>query len=237
MTTSDLMELLKTHGLQGTGLVIILFILFAFIKTNLVSNLLTRFFDSIFSKKKDTDINISHIMNHNMFNYIDFWIYSKVPTIKFSSDYRTVIFRKYLTIFLLKYRDNMQQYIGSKVYEDMDESELWKSILSLLNNIVYDYEKEMESIGIPKIVIEKMKERNNETITLIIDLTESVCSSEFYNSENNLLKIFSIQNVLLSVLQNTITNSIIVCNSINGSLKGQFVVVDGKKIVEKDIEH
>ena len=81
-----------------------------------------------------------------------------------------------------------------------------------------------------------MKERNNETITLIIDLTESICSSEFYNSESNLLKIFSIQNILLSVLQNTITNSIVVCNSINGELKGQFVIVDGKKVIEKD-EH
>ena len=136
----------------------------------------------------------------------------------------------------MKYRDNMHQYISSNVYEKMDEAELWKSILSLLNNIVYDYEKEMENMGIPKIIIEKMKERNNETITLIIDLTEAVCSSEFYNSENNLLKIFSIQNILLSVLQNTITNSILVCNTINGELKGQFVIVDGKKIVEKD-EH
>ena len=172
-----------------------------------------------------------------MFNYIDFWIYSKVPTIKFSTEYRTVIFRKYLTVLLMKYRDNMQKYITSSVYEEMDESELWKSILTLLNNIVYDYEKEMETMGIPKIIIEKMKERNNETITLIIDLTESVCSSEFYDSDKNLLKIYSIQNILLSVLQNTITSSEIVCNSINGGLKGQFVIVDGKKIVEKEIEH
>jgi hypothetical protein len=102
---------------------------------------------------------------------------------------------------------------------------------------VYDYEKEMETMGIPKMIIGKMKERNNETITLIIDLTEGVCSSEFYDSDKNLLKIYSIQNILLSVLQNTITNSEIVCNSINGGLKGQFVVVDGKKIVEKEIEH
>ena len=237
MSTFDLLTFLKSYGLQGSGLIIALFIIYAFLKTNWVSNKISNLFDGLFTKSKDGSINMSHITNHNMFNYIDFWIYSKVPTIKFSSEYRTIIFRKYLTIFLLKYRDNMQHYITSKVYEKMDEAELWKSILSLLNNIVYDYEKEMESMGIPKMIIEKMKERNNETITLIIDLTESVCASEFYDSENNLLKIFSIQNVLLSVLQNTITNSIIVCNSINGGLKGQFVIIDGKKIIEKEIEH
>jgi len=237
MTLTDLITFLKAYGAQGSVLIIISFILWAFLKTDWISKKITKLFDNIFNKTPSNPINMSHIMNHNMFNYIDFWIYSKVPTIIFSTEYRTIIFRKYLTVLLMKYRDDMQKYIASRSYEHMDESELWKSILSLLNTIVYDYEREMETMGIPKMVIEKMKSKNNETITLIIDLTESVCSSEFYNSENNLLKIYTIQNILLSVLQNTITNSEIICNSINGGLKGQFVIVDGKKIVEKEIEH
>jgi len=237
MSLTDLITFLKAYGLQSSGLIIISILLWSFLKTDWISKKVTDLFNILFSKNPANSINMSHIINHNMFNYIDFWIYSKVPTIKFSTEYRTVIFRKYLTVLLMKYRDNMQKYIASNVYEEMDEAELWKSILTLLNNIVYDYEKEMETMGIPKMIIEKMKERNNETITLIIDLTEGVCSSEFYDSDKNLLKIYSIQNILLSVLQNTITNSEIVCNSINGGLKGQFVIVDGKKIVEKEIEH
>lgn len=237
MSLTDLITFLKAYGLQSSGLIIISILLWSFLKTDWISKKVTDLFNILFSKNPANSINMSHIINHNMFNYIDFWIYSKVPTIKFSTEYRTVIFRKYLTVLLMKYRDNMQKYIASSVYEEMDEAELWKSILTLLNNIVYDYEKEMETMGIPKMIIEKMKERNNETITLIIDLTEGVCSSEFYDSDKNLLKIYSIQNILLSVLQNTITNSEIVCNSINGGLKGQFVIVDGKKIVEKEIEH
>jgi hypothetical protein len=237
MSINDLIAFLKAYGMQGSGLIIISILLWAFLKTDWISKQATNSMNKLFSKNPANSINMSHIINHNMFNYIDFWIYSKVPTIKFSTEYRTVIFRKYLTVLLMKYRDNMQKYIASNVYEEMDEAELWKSILTLLNNIVYDYEKEMETMGIPKMIIEKMKERNNETITLIIDLTEGVCSSEFYDSDKNLLKIYSIQNILLSVLQNTITNSEIVCNSINGGLKGQFVIVDGKKIVEKEIEH
>ena len=65
----------------------------------------------------------------------DFWIYSKVPTLNFATEYRTIIFRKYLTILLMKYRDNVQKYISSAIYEKMDEQELWKSILSLLNKL------------------------------------------------------------------------------------------------------
>ena len=44
-----------------------------------------------------------------LFNYIDLWSYSKVPTIQFSTDYRTVVFRKYLTIFLKSYKEYKQE--------------------------------------------------------------------------------------------------------------------------------
>lgn len=238
MSINDWYSFLKLYGLQGTSLMFILFIVWQIAKTDWFSSKFKKFIGNIFTteKKLASGLINSNIENHNMFNYIDFWIYSRVPTLKFSTEYRTIVFRKYLTILLMKYRDNMQHYIASRVYEKMDEDELWKSILNLINTIVYDYEKEMETMNVPKIIIEKMKERNNETITLIIDLTEGICSSEFYSSENNLLKIYSIQNILLSVLQNIISNATIVCNTINGDLKGQYVIVDGKKIIEKD-EH
>ena len=237
MTLQDLENFLSNYGLHGGILIILSFIFLAIYKSKWFNEKISNLIDKLLKKSPENPINISHVINHNMFNYIDFWIYSKVPTLNFATEYRTIIFRKYLTILLMKYRDNVQKYISSAVYEKMDDQELWKSVLSLLNTIVYDYEKEMESMGIPKIVINKMKTRNNETITLIIELTESVCSCEFYNSEHNLLKIYIIQNILLAVLQNAISNSEIVCNSINGDLKGQFVIVDGKKIIEKEIEH
>ena len=234
MSASDLIIFFKHYGINGVILFILLFVIMGIIKTDWFTKMFAKYFDKLLhSKGSKIGIEESHIINHNMFNYIDFWVYSKVPTLKFASDYKTVIFRKYLSILLLKYKQDMQNYIASKVYIDMDDSELWRSILSLLNKIILDYEKEMEEVGIPKMVIEKMKEKNNTTVTLIIDLTESICSSEFYESKSNLLKIYSIQNILLSVLQNAITNSISVCGSINGDLCGQFIIVDGKKITEK----
>lgn len=237
MSLNEWYSFLKLYGLQGTSLMFVLFIIWQIAKTDWFGTEFKKFIGKLLTKEKKNGLNMSNVENHNMFNYIDFWIYSRVPTLKFSTEYRTIVFRKYLTILLIKYRDNMQHYIASKVYEKMDEDELWKSILNLINTIVYDYEKEMETMNVPKIIIEKMKERNNETITLIIDLTEGICSSEFYDSENNLLKIYSIQNILLSVLQNIISNATIVCNMINGDLKGQYVIIDGKKIIEKEVDH
>ena len=190
-----------------------------------------RFLDKVMKKKTET-VNIrtiteSDILNHEIFKYIDFWMYSRVPTIQFSTEYRTVVFRKYLSIYLKKHKENIKKYVDDKKFETMDDPTLWNSLLTLINDTIYDYEREMENSGIPKIVIEKMKIKNNDIISLTIDLISGVCDSQFYTSEKNLLKIYSILNIMLSILENTISNSEHICNSINGQLKG--LSMDGKK--------
>ena len=175
-----------------------------------------------------SDLTESDIINHDIFNYIDFWIFSKIPTFQFSTEYRTIVFRRYLSIFLKKYKENLSDFVSQGKYQNMDQSELWKNLLNLINNTVFTYEKEFESSGIPKIVINKMKSKNNDTITLTIDLIESIINSKFYQSDKNLLKMYSILNIILSVLESTITNSEPICNSINGQLKGLRIDEGGK---------
>ena len=143
-----------------------------------------------------------------------------IPTLKFSTDYRTAVFRKYLTLYLKSYKSNILKFVTSKEYESMDEPLIIKTFLNLINMTVYDYERDFIVAGIPSIVIEKMKIKNNDNIILTIDLVEGVCSSHFYNSENNLLKVYSILNILMTILESTISNSEDICNSINGALKG-----------------
>ena len=78
----------------------------------------------------------------------------------------------------------------------------------------------------------KMKAKNNDTITLTIDLIESISNSQFYESDKNFLKMYSILNIILSVLENLISSSENVCNSINGQLKGLSIIDGNKKITE-----
>ena len=234
MTPKDIMEFLHAYGIKGTIVGLIVMVAYGLFKTSWFSGLMTKISDRIidmYMKKKTGDGNIksiaeSDILNHDIFNYIDFWTYSKVPTMQFSTEYRTVVFRKYLTILLKKHTENIRKYISGRTFAKMDDSELWTSFLSLINDIIFDYEREMESAGIPKVVIEKMKVKNNDTISLTIDLIEGVCNSQFYSSENNFLKVYSILNIMLSILENTISNSEHICDGINGQLKGMSM--DGK---------
>lgn len=173
-----------------------------------------------FKSKKTQIVTESNIQNHDLFNYIDFWIKSSIPTMEFSTRFREEVFRKYLEIYLEEYKKGVTSFINDKNYKEMDESELWKSFLDIINEIVSNYEKRSLEAGIPAVVVFKMKIRNNDTIKLMMDLVNNISRSDFYKSEDNHLKIYSIMNIVLSILENTIDNSKGVCDSINGELKG-----------------
>lgn len=226
----DLLGILKDYKIESFWIFSLVVFVYFGIKNGVISKIFTflieKYIDYFIKKKNSTtipEVTMSEITNHDIFSYIDFWRYSKIPTLRFSSEYRNIVFRKYLSLYLKSHKDKIQSYINSKAFIAMTDAELWKSLLTLINDIVYSYESEMASAGIPKIVVEKMKTKNNDWINLTVGLIENISTSQFYKSENNYLKVYSVLNILLSILENTIHSSETVCNSINGELKGQRI--------------
>ena len=230
----DLNKLIELYGIRGLFLALLIMVGSGILKSKLIGDIWTKISDKLIEwflkRKTQTDevkqIKESDILNHDIFNYVDFWMYSKIPTFQFSTEYRTVVFRKYLTVYLRCYKKELSEFTKSGKYKEMEQAELWKSLLDMINHIVWDYERECKELGIPDIIITKMKLKNNESIQLTIDLINNISNSQFYESENNLLKVYSILNIILSVLENTISNSETICNSINGQLKG--LTMDGR---------
>jgi len=235
MELKFILDALRDYGWFGGGLITLIFMAYKMVKTEWFKGVISQFFEKMIRRYvKNKSTNISHtlgeadITNHDIFNYMDFWAYSKIPTFNFSTEYRTFVFRKYLSVFLKSYKNNLQKFVLEKEYKDMGDAELLKGLLNLVNKTIYDYERELLDDGIPKIIIEKMKSKNNDNLDLILDLINSVCSSNFYDSEHNYLKVYSILNILLSVLESTVNSSESICNSINGQLKG-LKYTDGDK--------
>ncbi len=235
----NIYKFVDAYGLGGVVLMVLALIGSSLVKSKWFSEWWSKSTDKIlewFMRKKtkniDADLSESDIINHDLFNYIDFWLNSKIPTIQFSSEYRTIVFRKYLSAFLRSYKEKTFKFISSNKYREMDQSELWKSLLEMTNEIIHSYERECEDSGVPKIVIMKMKSKNNETIDLTIDLIQNIINSKFYQSEKNFLKVYSILNIILSVLESTISASEGVCNGINGQLKGLQIDEGGKTYTE-----
>lgn len=242
-----LIDIFKQYGFLGFISMAILLVLITSIKSEWIKKIYNALADKFVEwfmkeKTKDTKSSLgttiveSDITSHEIFNYINLWKYSMVPTMNFSTEYRTIVFRKYLTIYLGCYRDNLKDFLQTD-YKSMGPSVIKGAFLDLLNKIVYDYERQMFDAGIPKIVIEKMKVRNNDTINLTIDLIEGICGSNFYDSNNNYLKVYSILNIILSVLDNTISNSEGTCDSINGQLAGMTFIEGGRVITEPVKKH
>jgi hypothetical protein len=242
-----LIDIFKQYGFLGFISMAILLVLITSIKSEWIKKIYNALADKFVEwfmkeKTKDTKSSLgttiveSDITSHEIFNYINLWKYSMVPTMNFSTEYRTIVFRKYLTIYLGCYRDNLKDFLQTD-YKSMGSSVIKGAFLDLLNKIIYDYERQMFDAGIPKIVIEKMKVRNNDTINLTIDLIEGICGSNFYDSDNNYLKVYSILNIILSVLDNTISNSESTCDSINGQLAGMTFSEGGRVITEPGKKH
>jgi hypothetical protein len=240
MSFETILKLLQEHGTTGLVLSAIIYLIYYIIRQPWFGQIMQRITDKIvifFMKKTvkevpKNDITESDILNHDIFNYIDFWCYSKIPTFQFSTEYRTIIFRKYLTTFLKSYKRGLYDFVNSRQYQTMDKSQLWKSLLELINKIVWNYEQECREKGIPDIIVLKMKSKNNDIITLTIDLVETISNSPFYEGDKNLLKLYSILNILVSILDNSVSNSLGVCNSINGQLKGLSIIEGGKTYIE-----
>jgi len=218
------------HGILTTISVVVVFLIIMLIKTKL-NNILLDFFKRIFGSNKDKEakkkvdstqvkVKESDIINHEVFNLIDFWVYSKIPTLSLSSEFRDAVFKKYLHIYFSSYKNVLHVYVHAAKYKSLDNSELRKDLLELITDIVFDYESEMSRAGIPQVVINKMKERNNESLKLKMELINSICDSDFYNSERNLLKMYSFLNIILSILENTMGHCEEVSKNINGELKG-----------------
>ncbi len=109
MKFSDIVKYTEDYGLSGAIIVSILSVIMALSKfdwfTKLMSNIINR------SKNKKAKNNTpkikikeSDIINHDIIKFIDFWLYSKVPTFQFSTEYRTAVFRKYIEMYLKGYK-------------------------------------------------------------------------------------------------------------------------------------
>jgi len=242
-----IVQIVKDHGFwTGFGVSIVIFLIWL-IKSEWVRKMLAKAGDRIvewFMKTRHPEateslarkIGDSDITNHEVFKYIRLWKYARIQSISFSTEFRTVVFRKYLYIYLESYKENLKEFMESE-YEKMEPAEIKSAFLDMINKTIYDYERKMADQGIPKVIIEKMRVKNNDTITLIIDLIEGICSSAFYESENNYLKTYSIFNIIMTVLDNTLSSSGKVCDSINGELAGLSFSDGGRTVTEPGKKH
>lgn len=223
---NDVANFLKTPSIEIT-LAFVSALLLALFKSKTIISWLSNGWDFLFKMNKnkgnnDTtkSITMEDINHHDIFTYIDYWIYSNIPSMSFSTDFRTVVFKKYLTIYLTSFKEELKKFIETNEYKTMSPPHLKQHLLRLLTDITSKYEGTMRINKLPETVLDKMRYRNNNSLVLTMSLVTSICDSHAYESENNLLKVYTFLNIVNSVLESTIMSSEEVCDSINGELRG-----------------
>lgn len=244
MSIEDIIKVTTHFEDKGIGFMVLIMILILLTKSKIFKDLLNKvltFFVDKLIMKKESNIEIklseSDLIHHDMFSYIEYWTQSNINKIAFSTEFRTMVFRRYLKIYLNTYSKEIKHYLNEKSYKNMGDAELRNSIQSLLTNIEVKYESTMVEAGIPIVVIEKMRISNSTTSMMLFNMTENICDSLHYKSENNYLKVYSIMNTIQGILDAVITQSEKTCNLINGELSGKSYIENGKKYVEPIKKH
>lgn len=216
----EILELVHNYGAITSLITVIILLIILFYKKEFkkIWDALIIFFKN--TKKTPSKVTDIDILNHEIFNSMDFWLYSKIPTLILKNEFRTEVFKEYLSIYLKSYKELLHQFVNSDTYKGLNNVELKKTLLELISLIIYDYETKMHENKIPEIVILKMKVINNDILNLVIDLTNNITNSDFYNSQDNLLKVYSFLNIIQSILENNMNRIEETFNSINGELKG-----------------
>ena len=223
MDFSNIAELVERHGLKTTLISITIYLVVMGIKNGYISNVLKKVFKHFKGGSNGNNpnaISYTDVYNHEIFNTIDFWVHSQVPTFEFDTDFKTNVFRTYFKIYLTSYKNILTKIFKNSDFKKLDSAELRQMFLKTITDIVYDYESRMKDSNIPGLVISKLKVVNNDSLNLMIDMINSTCDNEFYESDNNLLKAYLFLNILLSVLENAIQKNKTYFNSLNGDFKG-----------------
>jgi hypothetical protein len=217
-------DLVKEHGALTSILSITAFIALIFYRNKLSERWKSLRKVSVKVKVNDEEEKVNatdlDIINHEIFVTIEHWLESKIPTIILKTEFRTLVFTKYLDLYFRAYKEVIFEFVKDGSYKEMKGPELKQFLLQIFTDVVNEYENNMRKIKLPDVIIAKMKAKNNETLNLSRDLVSHITDNSFYNSEDNSLKVYSFLNIVLSILENTLAHCEELSNTLNGELKG-----------------
>ena len=152
---------------------------------------------------------------HRIFTNIKRSINNRIGFRSIKDDNRRNIIRDMLHV---KYSS---VYVGMKELTDktvckISDDDLFHRITTAFTKIIRGYEDKWETLGIPKIAIDKFDEWHNTHIEYLLKFTETICYSDNYESQSEKLAI--ILDATDITLEVTIAEGDRGINELNGTL-------------------
>lgn len=226
MEATRLIEILNTYGVRTAITAPIIYALYYLSKSKIVGKIANKLMNRIIDKisndtKKEADTNIknSDIENHHIFNKMNNLLYRDIYTVDFGEDTMNILMRDYLSIIIKEFKVGIKVFVNKGDYIKMTPTEYTSELNRVINEILCKIDREVENRSLPVILVDNMKLKTITAVNFFMEITAGIASSHHY--ENNLIKTFSILNILSTVLDNLITKSSIkVADFIYEDLKG-----------------
>jgi len=174
---------------------------------------------------KNSFITKKTIKNHSIFEMLNYWINIRIPKAKFGKNKYHNNWAKIL--LKSKYNSalvNIKKTINHKSIDTFNDDILWTHFLSMINDIIQEYEEESLKNGVPELFIDKFMIWHSKTRDIIVKNTELICKSKYYH--NNFEKIYAILNLLLTGYDVTLMDSEQTIYHLNGDLDEYIKKID-----------
>ncbi len=165
------------------------------------------------------------IKNHSIFEMLNYWINIRIPKAKFGknkyhNNWAKILLKSKYNSALI----NIKKTINHKNIDTLNDDILWTHFLSMINDIIQEYEEKSLKKGVPELFIEKFMIWHSKTREIIVKNTELICKSKYYH--NNFEKIYAILNLLLTSYDVTLMDSEQTIYHLNGELDEYIKKID-----------
>jgi hypothetical protein len=244
MDINTIIDLIKLGNWKQALLIGLIFAAFTLSKSKWFLALLAKLTDGlldILMKSRVGNVPVGQVLSssalvHNtLFSSVDYWVSSVVPSMEFSTSYRNIVFKKYLTLYLTSYKEVISDFVYTEGYVNMDSDEFEQSLRGLINKVVVESDKKMSSAKIPDVVVNKMKAENEKILSLTLDFVGAVSRSKNQVDEKNIAKMQTFLTLINYLLQTIVDGSVGVCNSINGQLSGLSMDGETEPTIKKPL--
>lgn len=164
---------------------------------------------------------IPELSQHRVFGLIRYGVAFKIPSLPIMEAGRKLVFTDLLTVKLRAIESALTEWL--KVHhddiDDLSPDALQGSMMSMIVDIIEDYESELRRMGMPFVVLDVFRQWHGSRVEYLREECTLICESEWINT--NVERIGMCFSMIEHVIRTTLLDAEMTMNNLNGQLTGK----------------
>lgn len=168
---------------------------------------------------KDKSIDRKSLLNHELFNYLNYSIKVLIPSINFKCPGRTIMVRDFLYLKYSEVLKSQKELVLNFDFVNKSKHELKLELTNIIADTVIKYETEALLKGIPNEFIESFNQWHKRSMSYIDKVLYSFSNISYYNNYEYMDLVMT---VIYSVMISTFEDAKTAIDHMNGQLTGKI---------------